>query len=188
MMDSLTRVAMAQREIGLSVGEPPATRGYPPSTFSVLAQLLERAGTAKQGSITGMYTVLVDGDDHNEPIADAARSILDGHVVLDRKLAVTGHFPAIDSLASISRVASKVTSAPQREMATMLRTVMAARKNAQDLIDIGAYRPGTNPLVDAALTHQAAIDGFLRQSMDDHTPADLAWLRLEQLVSTLGGH
>ena len=111
MMDSLTRVAMAQREIGLSVGEPPATRGYPPSTFSVLAQLLERAGTAERGSVTGIYTVLVDGDDHNEPIADAARSILDGHVVLDRKLAVAGHFPSIDVLGSISRVASKVNSA-----------------------------------------------------------------------------
>lgn len=187
MMDSLTRVAMAQREIGLSVGEPPATRGYPPSTFSVLAQLLERAGTAETGSITGMYTVLVEGDDHNEPIADAARSILDGHVVLDRKLAVIGHFPAVDSLGSISRVASKVTSDEQNRMATALRTVLAARRNAQDLIDIGAYRPGTNPKVDAALLHEDAIDEFLRQSMNDHTTADDAWRRLGGLVQTLGG-
>ena len=120
-MDSLTRVAMAQREIGLSVGEPPATRGYPPSTFSVLARLLERAGTAETGSVTGIYTVLVDGDDHNEPIADAARSILDGHVVLDRKLAVAGHYPSVDVLGSISRVATKVnarrTATPRRPCA-----------------------------------------------------------------------
>jgi flagellum-specific ATP synthase len=187
MMDSITRVAMAQREIGLSVGEPPATRGYPPSTFSVLAQLLERAGTAETGSITGLYTVLVEGDDHNEPIADAARSILDGHVVLDRALAIIGHYPAVDALGSISRVASKVISGEQARLAEALRTVLAARKNAQDLIDIGAYRPGTNPLVDAALTHQGAIEAFLKQSMNDFTPADEAWRRLAALVATLGG-
>jgi len=187
MMDSVTRVAMAQREIGLSVGEPPATRGYPPSTFSVLAQLLERAGTGETGSITGIYTVLVEGDDHNEPIADAARSILDGHVVLDRDLAVIGHYPAVDALGSISRSASKVTTPEQRRLAGALRTVMAARKNAQDLIDIGAYRPGTNPLVDAALAHQEAIESFLRQSMNDFTPADEAWRRLSVLAQNLGG-
>ena len=167
MMDSLTRVAMAQREIGLSVGEPPATRGYPPSTFSVLAELLERAGTDRIGSVTGLYTVLVDGDDHNEPVADAARSILDGHVVLDRKLAVTGHFPSIDALGSVSRVASKVTTAEQRAAATSLRKVMAARRAAQDLLDVGAYQRGTNPLVDAAVEHQGAIDAFLQQGMDE---------------------
>lgn len=187
MMDSVTRVAMAQREIGLSVGEPPATRGYPPSTFSVLAQLLERAGTSENGSITGIYTVLVEGDDHNEPIADAARSILDGHVILDRALAVIGHYPAVDALGSVSRVASKVISPEQASLANALRTVMAARKNAQDLIDIGAYRPGTNPLVDAALTHQDAIEAFLRQTMNDFTPADEAWRRLAGLVSNWGG-
>src|SRR4051812_13597903 len=131
MMDSLTRVAMAQREIGLSAGEPPATRGYPPSTFSILARLLERAGTAETGSVTGIYTVLVDGDDHNEPIADAARSILDGHVVLDRKLAVTGHFPSVDVLGSVSRVASKVNARPHLDAAATLRRVLAARKAAQ---------------------------------------------------------
>ncbi|WP_084816334.1 FliI/YscN family ATPase [Frondihabitans sp. Leaf304] len=187
MMDSLTRVAMAQREIGLSVGEPPATRGYPPSTFSTLANLLERAGTDVTGSVTGLYTVLVDGDDHNEPIADAARSILDGHVVLDRKLAVTGHFPSIDVLGSISRVASKVISREQSAAAKHLRTVMAARKSAQDLIDVGAYQPGTNPLVDAAVAHQGEIDAFLQQSMDDQTPAADAWARLERLARILGG-
>lgn len=187
MMDSLTRVAMAQREIGLSVGEPPATRGYPPSTFSVLAQLLERAGTDTAGSITGIYTVLVDGDDHNEPIADAARSILDGHVVLDRKLAVSGHFPSVDALSSISRVASKVNPAELTAMAGQLRRVMAARKAAQDLIDVGAYQRGTNPLVDSAMQHEAAINAFLQQGMTEQTPAPEAWNRLKQLTDTLGG-
>ncbi|TFD51409.1 FliI/YscN family ATPase [Cryobacterium sp. Hh11] len=186
MMDSITRVAMAQREIGLSVGEPPATRGYPPSTFSVLARLLERAGTAETGSITGIYSVLVDGDDHNEPIADAARSILDGHVVLDRKLAVAGHFPAIDVLASISRVASKVNPSERTQLAAQLRQVLAARSNAQDLLDVGAYQPGTNPLVDAAVMHESAINAFLQQRMDDQTPAAIAWDRLGQLTGILG--
>ncbi|KQO64914.1 FliI/YscN family ATPase [Curtobacterium sp. Leaf261] len=186
MMDSLTRVAMAQREIGLSVGEPPATRGYPPSTFSVLAGLLERAGTDRVGSITGLYTVLVDGDDHNEPIADAARSILDGHVVLDRRLAITGHFPSVDALGSVSRVASKVTSDAQRSSAVLLRKVMAARKAAQDLLDVGAYQRGTNPLVDAAVDHQDAIDQFLQQSMGERATAADSWLRLQSLADMFG--
>ena len=186
MMDSLTRVAMAQREIGLSVGEPPATRGYPPSTFSLLARLLERAGTGETGSITGLYTVLVDGDDHNEPIADSARSILDGHVVLNRKLAVMGHFPSVDALASISRIASRVNTPERSQVASMLRRVLVARSNAQDLIDVGAYLPGTNPLVDAAVTHENAITAFLQQSMDDQTPADVAWDRLTRLARQLG--
>lgn len=186
MMDSLTRVAMAQREIGLSVGEPPATRGYPPSTFALLARLLERAGTGPTGSVTGLYTVLVDGDDHNEPIADAARSILDGHVVLDRRLATAGHFPAVDALGSISRVASRVTTPQQRADATRLRTVMAARRQAQDLIDVGAYAAGSNPLVDTAVTHAAAIDAFLRQGMDERAGADESWARLRALVQQMG--
>lgn len=186
MMDSLTRVAMAQREIGLSVGEPPATRGYPPSTFSVLAQLLERAGTGETGSVTGLYTVLVDGDDHNEPIADTARSILDGHVVLDRKLAVTGHFPSVDALGSISRVASKVNSPERTRMAASLRKVMAARKNAQDLIDVGAYQRGSNPLVDAAVDNEAAINAFLQQGMGSQSRAVDAWNQLDHLTRTLG--
>ncbi|MDN3309655.1 FliI/YscN family ATPase [Microbacterium oryzae] len=187
MMDSLTRVAMAQREIGLSAGEPPATRGYPPSTFSVLARLLERAGTGPRGSVTGLYTVLVDGDDHNEPIADAARGILDGHVVLDRELAVRGRFPAIDVLGSVSRVVSKITSPEQRQNAVALRSLLAARRSANDLIDIGAYKPGANPLVDAAITHEAAIEGFLRQRMDDLTPAPDAWARLAALTTEFEG-
>lgn len=187
MMDSLTRVAMAQREIGLSAGEPPATRGYPPSTFSVLARLLERAGTGPAGSITGLYTVLVDGDDHNEPIADAARGILDGHVVLDRGLAVRGHFPAIDVLGSVSRVVGKITSAEQRRIAVVLRSVLAARRQANDLIDIGAYKAGADPLVDAALAHQGAIDDFLRQPIDEHPTTDDSWRRLTTLTGTFGG-
>ncbi|WP_166878196.1 FliI/YscN family ATPase [Salinibacterium sp. ZJ450] len=187
MMDSLTRVAMAQREIGLSVGEPPATRGYPPSTFSLLARLLERAGTAETGSVTGMYTVLVDGDDHNEPIADSARSILDGHVVLDRKLAVSGHFPSVDPLASISRVASRVTTPEHRALAVTLRKALAARRAAQDLLDVGAYQRGSNPLVDAAVDHETAINAFLQQRMDDQTPTHKAWDSLARLALTLGG-
>jgi flagellum-specific ATP synthase len=187
MMDSVTRVAHAQREVGLSIGEPPATRGYPPSVFGLLARLLERAGTGPIGSITGMYTVLVDGDDHNEPIADAVRSILDGHVVLDRKLAVAGHFPAIDPLASVSRVASRVTTPEQRDAALALRRVMAARAAAQDLLDVGAYQPGANPLVDAAVDHQAEITAFLTQRIDESSDADTSWRALGQLVLELGG-
>lgn len=187
MMDSLTRVAMAQREIGLSVGEPPATRGYPPSTFSVLARLLERAGTDKIGSVTGLYTVLVDGDDHNEPIADAVRSILDGHVVLERKLAVAGHFPAIDVLGSISRVASKVCSSGQKNDAATLRKVLAARAAAQDLIDVGAYHPGSNALVDAALAHAGGITDFLHQGMDQQIPAAQSWQELNTLAALISG-
>lgn len=187
MMDSLTRVAMAQREIGLSVGEPPATRGYPPSTFSVLARLLERAGTAERGSVTGLYTVLVDGDDHNDPVADSARSILDGHVVLERKLAVAGHFPSVDALASISRVASKVNPRDRSQAAAVLRRAMAARKAAQDLIDVGAYQRGSNPLVDAAMDQEDAINAFLQQPMDVSTPAAAAWEQLTALTRTLGG-
>jgi flagellum-specific ATP synthase len=182
MMDSLTRVAFAQREIGLSVGEPPATRGYPPSVFGLLGRLLERAGTAEFGSITGMYTVLVEGDDHNEPIADAVRSILDGHVVLDRKLALAGHFPAIDVLASVSRVASRVSSAENRAVAASLKKVLAARMGAQDLLDVGAYQPGSNPLVDAAVGHQNEIEHFLQQDMHDLTPQDEAWARLSSIT------
>ncbi|HEY0118548.1 MAG TPA: FliI/YscN family ATPase [Cellulomonas sp.] len=185
MMDSLTRVAMAQREIGLSVGEPPATRGYPPSTFAMLAKLLERAGTGPIGSVTGLYTVLVDGDDHNEPIADAARSILDGHVVLQRRLAVAGHFPSVDALASISRVASRVVTREQAAHAQRLRSVLAARHAVADLVDVGAYVAGSNPLVDTALAHAGEIDAFLRQAMDESASAAQSWARLAELVRIL---
>jgi flagellum-specific ATP synthase len=186
MMDSLTRVAMAQREIGLSAGEPPATRGYPPSTFALLARLLERAGTAQTGSITGIYTVLVDGDDHNEPIADQARSILDGHVVLDRKLAVAGHFPSVDPLASISRLANRVVPPAAREHATTMRRALAARRQAQDLIDIGAYQVGANPLVDRAVANERRIDAFLRQRMDERSALTETTAALGGLAAALG--
>ncbi|MCV0336156.1 MULTISPECIES: FliI/YscN family ATPase [unclassified Microbacterium] len=187
MMDSLTRVAMAQREIGLSAGEPPATRGYPPSTFSLLAGLLERAGTDTRGSITGIYTVLVDGDDHNEPIADAVRSILDGHVVLDRALALSGHHPAIDVLGSVSRVAGKVTAPERRAHAATLRAVLAARRRANDLIDIGAYQAGADARIDAAVAHEKAISAFLTQSLDETSEIGESWRRLDELVTAFGG-
>jgi len=184
MMDSLTRVAMAQREIGLSAGEPPATRGYPPSTFAVLAELLERAGADDSGTITGIYTVLVDGDDHNEPVADAARSLLDGHVVLRRELAIAGRYPAIDPLASISRLAGKVASAAERQAAAALRAVLAAREAARDLIDVGAYRAGANPLVDRALAHEDRIAAFLGQDLAETVPAERSWQQLAELAAT----
>jgi len=186
MMDSLTRVAMAQREIGLSAGEPPATRGYPPSTFSLLARLLERAGTSANGSITGIYTVLVDGDDHNEPIADATRSLLDGHIVLDRKLAIAGHFPSIDALASVSRVASKVTTREQARAAGTLRKVLAARRSVQDLLDVGAYQRGSNPLADAAVDHESAINNFLQQRLEEPVPSARSWAELDSLLLSMG--
>ena len=181
-MDSLTRFAMAQREIGLSAGEPPATRGYPPSTFSMLAQLLERAGSAERGSITGLYTVLVDGDDMNEPIADAARSILDGHVVLSRKLATAGQFPTVDALESISRVAPAITTAEQRAAATELRRLMAAHREARDLIEIGAYVQGPNPMVDRSVALEPAIKAFLTQDLHESVPAEQSWTELHELV------
>ena len=183
MMDSLTRVAMAQREIGLSVGEPPATRGYPPSVFALMPRLLERAGPGVIGSITGIYTVLVDGDDHNEPLADAARSILDGHLVLTRKLATAGHFPSIDVLESISRVASAVTTPGQKAAATEVRRLMAAYRDARDLIEIGAYAAGSNPDVDRAVAMMPAINAFLRQEVGDVTSAAESFETLQRLVA-----
>jgi flagellum-specific ATP synthase len=183
LMDSLTRAAMAQREVGLSAGEPPATRGYPPSTFAMLPRLLERAGPGETGSITGLYTVLVDGDDHNEPIADAARSILDGHVVLDRRLATAGHFPSIDVLESISRVAPAVTTPAQRAAASELRRIMAAGRDIRDLVEIGAYVPGTNPDADRSRVLEPHINAFLRQDMSDQTSAHDAWVALAHLLA-----
>jgi flagellum-specific ATP synthase len=184
MMDSVTRAAMAQREVGLSVGEPPATRGYPPSVFAMLASLLERAGPGARGSITGLYTVLVEGDDHNEPIADAARSILDGHIVLDRKLATAGHFPSIEALDSISRVANKITTPQQRADATELRRLMAAHRDVRELVEIGAYVPGTNPDADRANGMWPRITGFLRQGLDERVTAEQSWEALHALVAS----
>jgi flagellum-specific ATP synthase len=184
MMDSVTRAAMAQREVGLSVGEPPATRGYPPSVFAMLASLLERAGPGARGSITGLYTVLVEGDDHNEPIADAARSILDGHIVLDRKLATAGHFPSIQALDSISRVANKITTPQQKSDAAELRRLMAAHREVRELVEIGAYVPGTNPDADRATAIWPQITAFLRQGLDEKVAPEQAWGALRALVAS----
>jgi len=178
MMDSVTRVAMAQREVGLAIGEPPATRGYTPSVFAMLPRLLERTGTSPAGTITGLYTVLVDGDDFNEPIADAVRSILDGHVVLDRKLAHAGHYPAIDVLGSVSRLEGEVTSRPVREAGRRVRALLAAHRDKADLISIGAYQPGSDPLVDEALVKGAAIEEFLCQRADEPSTAHEADIAL----------
>jgi flagellum-specific ATP synthase len=167
MMDSVTRFAMAQREVGLTAGEPPATRGYPPSVFALLPKLLERSGMSEKGSITGIYTVLVDGDDHNEPIADTVRGILDGHVVLTRDLAMQNHYPAIDTLQSVSRVMTDIVSPEHKALAGKLREHLAVYQDAKDLIDIGAYVPGSNPRIDAALKYIEGIRGFLRQSVDE---------------------
>jgi flagellum-specific ATP synthase len=182
MMDSLTRFSMAQREVGLSVGEPPATRGYPPSVFALMPKLLERAGAAEIGSITGLYTVLVEGDDMNEPIGDTARSILDGHVVLTRRLATSGHFPSIDVLESVSRVIGAITTPEQRQDAVRLRRLLAAHRDARELIEIGAYAPGSNPLVDQAITLETKINLFLRQDIAAVTPAAQSWSWLHDLV------
>ena len=169
MMDSVTRFAMAQREVGLTIGEPPATRGYTPSVFALLPRLLERAGTSARGSITGIYTVLVDGDDMNEPIADAVRSILDGHIVLSRAIAAQNHFPAIDILASVSRVMTDVVTKDHREAAQHMRALMAVYKEAEDLIHIGAYVKGSSKKIDEAIEKIDAINDFLCQGVFDVT-------------------
>lgn len=167
MMDSLTRFSMAQREIGLASGEPPVTRGYPPSVYSEMPKLLERAGRARVGSITGLYTVLVDGEDFNEPITDTARSILDGHIMLTRKLANKNHYPAIDVLQSISRCMSMVTDKAHRAAAGKLKNIMATYNEAEDLINIGAYKKGSNPNIDNAISKIGAVNDFLLQTTDE---------------------
>ena len=172
MVDSVTRVAMAWREIGLAVGEPPTTKGYPPSVFASLPRLLERAGTDERGSITGIYTVLVDGDDFNEPIADASRSILDGHIVLTRKLAGAGHYPSIDILESKSRVRDHVITPDQRAAANAVARLEAAYREKEDLILVGAYHEGTDRGVDAALRLRPQVLEFLQQAPDVSSPFD----------------
>jgi FliI/YscN family ATPase len=171
LLDSITRVAMAWREIGLAAGEPPTTKGYPPSVFAALPRLLERAGTARRGSITGLYTVLVEGDDFNEPIADAARSVLDGHLTLSRRLANLGHFPAIDVLESVSRVRDQVVDAEHRRAIESVLRLEAAYRAHEDLLAVGAYQKGANRDVDAAVATREAWLGFVRQRPDEHATA-----------------
>jgi len=182
MMDSITRVAMAQREVGLSAGEPPTSKGYTPSVFALMPQLLERAGTSDKGTITGIYTVLVEGDDTNEPVSDVLRSILDGHIVLSRKLANHGHYPAIDILQSISRVQKDVIDRKHRKLVTELIDIYATYIDAEDLINIGAYVKGSNPRIDRAINRIDSINSFLRQDMNEFSPPEETLMLLEKAV------
>ena len=183
MMDSITRVAMAQREVGLAIGEPPTTRGYTPSTFAMLPKLLERAGMGELGSITGLYAVLVEGDDMDEPVADAVRSILDGHIVLSRRLQSQGHYPAIDVLESVSRVMVDVVSEAHFDTSNRIKEVLVNYREAEDLINVGAYQEGNNPDIDYAIRYVNGINGFLRQGIQESTPFQQTF---EQMVGLLG--
>jgi len=182
MMDSVTRVAMAQREIGLASGEPPTTKGYTPSVFAILPKLLERAGKTSKGSITGIYTVLVDNDDMNEPIADAVRSILDGHIVLSRRLAHKNHYPAIDILESISRVMPNIVTNEQRTVAMKARELLATYREAEDLVNIGAYVKGSNPKIDEAIRKHPKLESFLIQDMNEADFSSDIWSELKKIV------
>jgi flagellum-specific ATP synthase len=182
IMDSLTRFALAQREIGLAAGEPPTTRGYPPSVFALLPRLVERAGRAPRGSITAFYSVLVEGDDTNEPVSDTVRGLLDGHIVLSRRLASQAHWPAIDVLESISRLFPEITPPEQRAAAQTIRELLAAYRDHEDLISIGAYRPGANPTVDAAIAMRDEIHGYLRQAIEEPSHVEAAKTELLKLA------
>ncbi|MGV3524938.1 MAG: flagellar protein export ATPase FliI [Candidatus Sericytochromatia bacterium] len=183
MLDSVTRFAMARREIGLAIGEPPATRGYPPSMFALLPRLLERSGTAERGSITALYTVLVEGDDTNEPVADTVRGILDGHIVLTRALASRNHYPAVDVQQSISRLAQDLASPEQRQAAAWMREMLAVYGEAEDLIQIGAYTRGSSREVDEAIDAQPGIRDFLRQNLTENAEFEDSLQQLFQLAS-----
>lgn len=182
LMDSLTRFALAQREVGLAIGEPPATRGYTPSVFALLPRLLERAGTSPKGTITGLYTVLVEGDDMNEPITDAVRGIVDGHIALSRNMAAMNIYPAIDVLNSISRVMIDIVSPEQMEAANRFRSLLATYQDAKDLIDIGAYKKGTNPRIDEALDHIDQMYSFLKQGIYENALFDHTINYLQQSI------
>ncbi|AVF66413.1 flagellar protein export ATPase FliI [Vibrio alginolyticus] len=186
LMDSLTRFAQAQREIALSVGEPPATKGYPPSVFAKLPALVERAGngSAEQGSITAFFTVLTEGDDLQDPIADASRAILDGHIVLSREMADAGHYPAIDVEKSVSRVMPQITTEEHVLMSKAVRQVLSICRKNQDLVSIGAYKPGTDPAIDGAFTLKPKLDEYLQQSMKESVPYDMC---VNMLRNILGG-
>lgn len=183
MMDSVTRFAMAQREIGLSIGEPPTTKGYTPSVFTALPKLLERSGMSNKGSITAFYTVLVEGDDMNEPIADAVRGILDGHLILSRKIAAQNHYPAIDIQNSLSRLMKAIVTPEQSKNAGDLKENLATYQEAKDLIDIGAYKPGSNAVVDYAISLHHPINQFLRQSVDEFSEYQQTQRQLQQLFT-----
>ncbi len=185
LMDSLTRFAQAQREIGLAIGEPPATKGYPPSVFSRLPQLIERAGTGTRGggSITGFYTVLAEGDDENDPIVDAARAVLDGHIMLSREIAEAGIYPPVDPEASISRSMSRICPPQHLQAAQRFRELYAYYQRHRDLITVGAYRSGTDPQLDRAMRLWPRIEAFLRQEMQQVVPLETAIAELEALVN-----
>jgi len=182
IMDSVTRFAMAQREIGLAAGEPPTTRGYPPSVFALLPKLVERAGRSAEGSITAFYSVLVEGDDTNEPVSDTVRGLLDGHIILSRKLASQAHFPAVDVLSSISRLFNDIVPGEQKQGAQTVRELLSAWRDHEDLISIGAYRSGANPTVDAAITMRDEINRYLRQAVEDGTNVETARAELVKLA------
>ncbi|HTN74858.1 MAG TPA: FliI/YscN family ATPase [Pirellulaceae bacterium] len=182
MMDSLTRFAMAQREIGLAAGEPPTTRGYPPSVFALLPRLVERAGRTFSGSITAFYTVLVEGDDTNEPVSDTVRGLIDGHTILSRKIAAKGHYPAIDVLESISRLMTDIVSPEQRASVMIFRELMAAYRDHEDLISIGAYRAGANPTVDTAIAMLGEINRYLKQGIQERSSVENARDDLLKLI------
>jgi flagellum-specific ATP synthase len=182
MMDSVTRFALAQREIGLSIGEPPTTRGYPPSVFSLLPRLFERAGTNERGSITAIYTVLVEGGDMDEPVADAVRGLLDGHIILSRELAQKGHFPAIDILQSSSRLLLEVSTPEHIKAQMKMRELLAVYDETRDLIDVGAYQKGSNPRVDEALAKMEQINSFLKQGLDERFSFAETMRRLSTVV------
>ncbi|NOX88636.1 MAG: flagellar protein export ATPase FliI [Calditrichaeota bacterium] len=182
LMDSLTRVAMAQREIGLAIGEPPTTKGYTPSVFALMPRLLERAGNSEYGSITGLYTVLVEGGDLDEPVSDTARSILDGHIVLSRRIATKGHYPAIDVLESVSRLRNEVTTPEHRKQITNILEAMAVYRESEDLINIGAYKQGTNPKLDEAIQKIDAINTFLKQDVDENSTFEKTIEQLNQVM------
>lgn len=183
MMDSLTRFSMAQREVGLAIGEPPVTKGYTPSVFAMLPKLLERAGTSDKGSITGLYTVLVDGDDFNEPISDTTRGILDGHIILSRKLASLGHYPAIDILNSVSRVMPLIVDDGHMESAISFREILSIYKDAEDLITIGAYENGSNPKIDYAISKIDTLNDFLKQRVKEFTSYEDTIVGLKGIVN-----
>jgi flagellum-specific ATP synthase len=184
MMDSLTRFAMAQREIGLAIGEPPVARGYTPSIYAELPKLLERSGNFERGSITGIYTVLVEGDDTNEPIADTVRGILDGHIVLSRSLANSNHYPAIDISTSISRLMTEIVSPEHRELAARLRNILAVYEKNADLVSIGAYKPGTNPKLDFALSKIDAVNAFLTQNVGEAYSYEQTVAKMKEILAT----